>query len=145
MWILRFFAYSNSSEDRLSLLESQDASLQFLQYRHNIWLCWSKFNATFQHPHNFSRFSLNLSGGMLTGQRQMISGNRVFPFHVFFSYRKHILYQKCAFPAFSFFSIAVYIYQYGWTIVSSSIFRYLYPQSSNNVVYFRLISFKIRI
>ena len=36
---------------------------------------------------------------MLTGQHQMISGNRVFPFYVFFCYRKHILYQKCAFPA----------------------------------------------
>ena len=73
--------------------------LQFLQYRHNIWLRWSKFNTMFQHPHNFSRFSLNLSGGMLTGQHQMISGNRVFSFYVFFCYRKHILYQKCAFPA----------------------------------------------
>jgi len=29
----------------------------------------------------------------------MISGNRIFPFNVFFCYREHILYQKCAFPA----------------------------------------------
>ena len=46
---------------------------QLLQYHHNIWLRWSKFNTTFQHSHNFSCFSLNLSGSMLAGQHQMIS------------------------------------------------------------------------
>lgn len=29
----------------------------------------------------------------------MISGNRIFPFYVFFCYREHILYQKCTLPA----------------------------------------------
>ena len=97
-----FFLYlfhPQFSEPKQSQLESLSVRLQLLQYRYNIWLRWSKFNAAFQHPHNFSRFSLNLSGGMLTGQHQMISGNRIFPFYVFFCYREHILYQKCAFPA----------------------------------------------
>ena len=29
----------------------------------------------------------------------MISGDCVFPFYVFFCYREHVLYQKCALPA----------------------------------------------
>ena len=33
---------------------------------------------------------------MFTRQHQMISGDCIFPFYVFFRYRKHILYQKCA-------------------------------------------------
>ena len=36
--------------------------LHLLLYRYNIWLRLSKFNIMFQHPHNFSHFSLNLSG-----------------------------------------------------------------------------------
>lgn len=72
---------------------------QLLQYHHNVRLRWREFNTTLQHPHNFSRFLLNLSGSMLTCQHQMISSDCIFPFYVFFCYRKHILYQKCALPA----------------------------------------------
>ena len=36
---------------------------------------------------------------MLTRQHQMISGDCIFPFYVFFCYWKHILYQKCTLPA----------------------------------------------
>ena len=36
---------------------------------------------------------------MFTRQHQMISGDCIFPFYVFFRYRKHILYQKCALTA----------------------------------------------
>ena len=67
---------------------------QFFQYRHNVRLRWSELHATLQHTHDFFRFLLNLSSNMLTRQHQMISGNCVFPFYVFFHYRKHILYQK---------------------------------------------------
>ena len=36
---------------------------------------------------------------MLTRQHQMISSDCVFPFYVFFRYRKHILYQECTLSA----------------------------------------------
>lgn len=78
--------------------ENLSAFSQFLQYRHNIRLCWRELYATFQHIPDFSRFLLNLSGSVLTCQYQMISGDRVFSLYVFFRYREHILYQKCALP-----------------------------------------------
>lgn len=77
---------------------------QFLQYRHNIWLRWRKFNSTLQHPYNLSRFLLNLFNSMFACQHQMVPGDCIFTFYIFLCYWKHILYQKCAFPAVIQFS-----------------------------------------
>ena len=86
-------AYHYTNEEKLSAL------YQLLQYRHNVRLRWSKLDTSLQHPHNFPRFLLNLSDGMLTRQHQTISVDYVFPLYIFFCYRKHILYQKYTLPA----------------------------------------------
>ncbi len=107
---------------------------QFFKYRYNIWLCWSELYAAFQHTHNFFRFLPNLSGGMLTCQHQMISGDCVFPLYVFFHYRKHILYQKCALPAVVQFNYMENIAMFPYFFFFSIIFLYLSTRLDNGII-----------
>ena len=107
---------------------------QLFQYCYNVWLCWSEFYTTLQHTHDFSCFLLNFFGSMLTCQYQMISGDCVFPLYVFFHYRKHILYQKCALPAVVQFNYMENIAMFPYFFFFSIIFLYLSTRLDNGII-----------